>query len=160
MAMKNRKATRRSFVQVPPLVPDAGILQKLAEAFGGMKGLVAKIHTFLTVRERNTNWRILRDAASRDRSTYGKEEADRQELPIPFPSLTNYLGSETGTPEQWSRDAVLKALAALASTPEAAEGGLSIRPEVNDAVEQPYATVSVARRGTAGLSREQQSYFD
>jgi hypothetical protein len=147
----------------PPLQPNKEILAKLADAFGGITGLVKKIHQFVQVRERVTGWRVVSDAASRDRfhiSESDKKIKDREELPVPMPAMTAYLAAESGFGDELSREAVLAALKALAEEPEAAKAGLSIRESVNAYVPEPYSTVSVAVRGGATLTPAQKALFN
>lgn len=159
---RNSRSPRPQFVYAPPpLTPDKGKLQALAEALGGMSGLVKKIVGFLTIRERETGWRVVQDAASRDRFHYDQREVpvdERTELPVPVPPMTAFLADATGEGEKWSREAILAALAAAADAPEVQQAGLSIRPTVNTNVSEPYSTVSVARRGT-GIDQRQRALF-
>ena len=144
--------------QIKPVEKDQDKLGLLASTFGGVRQLVEKIHFYLTARERATRWRVVNDAASGDRSTYGKTPAERQDLDVPFPPLTLFLASESGEGENWDRDAILQALAALADEPEASKS-LSIRHSANVNVPTPYASVSIARKGNASLRPEQEHYF-
>lgn len=145
---------------IKPVEKNKTVLDRLAKAFGGVSALCTAIHTFMTYRERATSWRVVSDAASRDRATYGRNESDRRELTVPFPPLTVYLADQSGEANDWDREAILTALATLADEPEAKAAGLSIKHAANVNVDTPYATVSIARRSGGRLADEQRAYFE
>jgi hypothetical protein len=161
-ARRNQQRNRTWAQPITPVQPSKELLSQLVSGFGSISGLIAKVHQFMKVRERYTGWRVVSDVASRDRYHFDertKDATEREELPVPFPPMTAFLVAESGLGDALGREAIMAALAALAQEPEVIKAGLSIRPSVNEFVENPYATVSVARRGGAVLTPEQKDLF-